>query len=162
MLARVTVSSTLLAGCYLLFAEDFGAGDLIAGAIIALCGGMMMEIVRRHSDRRYALRPRWVLHLLATQIPAFFAECLPLLRAMRASPQARARGLGRLVAVPFDGTAGRTATEAAGRRALVSNAICFTPNSVVLGLEMEPGHLLLHQIEATASPPGGGDRVWPL
>ena len=157
----MTMSWILLAGCYLLFAEQTGAGDLVAGAVIALCGSAIMEVVRRHSDRRYAVRPRWA-QVVAPQVPRFFAECLPLLRALRTPSECRERGLGRLVAIAFDGTTGRTASEAAGRRALVTSALCFTPNSVVLGLEMQPGHLLLHQIEATAEPPGSGNPVWPL
>ncbi|WP_428390924.1 hypothetical protein [Lichenicoccus sp.] len=155
------MSWILLAGCYLLFAEQTGAGDLAAGAVIALCGSAIMEAARRHSDRRYAVRPSWA-RVIVRQIPVFFAECLPLLRAFGEPLGARERGLGRLVAIPFDGTTGRTAPQAAGRRALVTSAVCFTPNSVVLGLEMQPGHLLLHQIEATAEPPGGGNPVWPI
>lgn len=147
---------------YMLFSETASTPEFGAAALCGLLGAIAVTRLRRNTRRRFALRPRWVLRLAFTQVFAAFRDCGPLLRALFRSRPAREAGIGTTMAIPFDGEAGRRPAEAAGRRALVTTSMCFTPNTVVIGLEMEPGHLLLHQLAPTPRPPGDGDPIWPV
>lgn len=159
--ARFTAAFVVLFAAYMLYSEVPSPAELIAGAGCALVGATAMRSVHRNTRRRFAVRPGWVLWLIVKQVPLAIGECGGLFRALFRTADERAAGIGQMITIPFDGTSGRTEAEAAGRRALITTAICFTPNSVVIGLEMAPGHLLLHQLVPTAAP-GSGDPIWPI
>lgn len=161
-LARVSVQWVALWAGYALFSETVSAAELVSGAVAASLATVVMEIARRNTRRRFAVRPVWMMRLVAKQVPAAFIECWPLFCALFKPFDARRKDIGTILAIPFDGDAGRSPSEAAGRRALVTAALCFTPNTVVIGLEMQPGHLLVHQLVPAARPPGDGDRLWPV
>jgi multisubunit Na+/H+ antiporter MnhE subunit len=161
-LARISIQWVVLFAIYALFSETISPAELIAGALCASLATIVMEVTRRNTRRRFAVRPAWIVRLAAKQIPAAFVECWPLVRALFSPFAARRAGIGTILAIPFDGESGRSPAEAAGRRALVSTALCFTPNTVVIGVEMQPGHLLVHQFNQTARPPGDGDPIWPV
>lgn len=161
-IARFAVWWIALFVAYMLFSETINPAELGASAFCASVGATAITKLRRNVRRRFAIRPFWIIRLAIKQIPAAISECWPLLCVLfRPRPEQR-QGIGEIMAIPFDGEAGRTASEAAGRRALITTAMCFTPNSVVIGLEMQPGHLLIHQIAPTPKPPGNGNRVWPV
>ena len=164
---RFTAWWLVFLAAYMLFSETASTPEFGAAALCALLGAIAVTRLRHNTRRRFALRPYWVIRLAFTQVFAAFRDCWPLLRALFRSRSAREAGIGEIMAIPFDGEAGRPRAgrrpaEAAGRRALVTTAMCFTPNTVVIGLEMEPGHLLLHQLVPTPRPPGDGDPIWPV
>ncbi len=152
----------VLFAAYMLFSETVSPGELGAGVLCASVGAIAITRLRRNIRRRFAIRAWWVVRLAGKQILAAISECGPLFLVLFRSRAEREAGIGQTLAIPFDGEAGRTPAEAAGRRALITTAMCFTPNSVVIGLEMQPGHLLVHQLTPAAKPPGDGDRVWPV
>ena len=159
---RFTAWWVALFAAYMLFSEVVSPGEIGASVLCASVGAIAVTRLRRTIRRRFAIRLWWIVRLAGKQIPAAISECWPLLLALFRPWAERANGIGQTLAIPFDGVAGRTPAEAAGRRALITTAMCFTPNSVVIGLEMQPGHLLVHQLAPTATPPGDGDRVWPV
>ena len=161
-LVAIGSSWAALFAAYVLFSEQVSAPELIAGAVFAVAGAAVMEGVRRHSRRRFAIRPAWLLGVARSQLPAALTECAALLRAFAQPESRRGRCVGRLVALPFDGRTARSEAEAAGRRALVTTALTFSPNSVAVEIEMEPGRLLLHQLEPRPAPEGYDAERWPL
>jgi hypothetical protein len=161
-LPRLALVWVILFAAYMLFAQVPSPGEFGAAGACACAGTAAMAALAKHTRRRFAIRPRWLWHLARTQLPAAITECWPLFLALFRPLAARERGLGEILAIPFDGKQGRNAREAAGRRALVTAALSFTPNSVVIGLELQPGHLLLHQLQPSPRPPGAGDPVWPV
>jgi multisubunit Na+/H+ antiporter MnhE subunit len=159
---RFTAWWIALFAAYMLFSETASPGEIGASGLCATIGAVAVTRLRRNTSRRFAVRPWWIIRLAAKQVPVAFAECWLLFLALFKPLAERRAGLGITMAIPFNGDAGRTQAEAAGRRALITTAMCFTPNSVVIGLEMQPGHLLVHQLSPTPQPPGHGDPVWPV
>jgi multisubunit Na+/H+ antiporter MnhE subunit len=160
-LARISATWLALLAIYMLFSETMTLAELCAGALCASGASLAMEVTRRHTGRRFAVRPWWIVDAARRQIPKVFSECLILLLVLFKPRSGAGGGIGRIIAIPFDGTQGRTPEEAAGRRALVTASMCFAPNTVVIGLEMRPGHLLIHELSPSDKPPGHGDPIWP-
>jgi hypothetical protein len=161
-IARFVVVWAVLFAAYMLFSEVASPEELVAGAACAGVGSAAMREVHGNSTRRFAVQIGWLVWLVAKQTPAAFCECWGLFLALFRPAAERNAGIGRMISIPFDGTRGHTPAEAAGRRVLVTIAICFTPNSVVIGPEFQPGYLLIHQLVPREAPHGHGDPVWPV
>ena len=123
--------------------------ELLAGAIAAVIGAAVAELVRAHALQGYTLDPRWLgvfVRPLARVVPDFVLVMVALARtlATREAPN------GRYVVVSLrdEGTKRR----AAGWRALAGAAGSIAPNSVVVTVEREPGRMLVHELVPGRSP----------
>ena len=110
--------------------------------------------MRETVDVRYSLRPRWfgtLAVLLSTRTPK---DCLIVLSAL-----SRQRA-GEVCAVPFNKEVSDQEPLNAGHRAMVITGVSVGPNTVVIDVDPEHDLLIVHQLVHTASPPGGGNRLW--
>jgi hypothetical protein len=132
-----------LAALWLLLVDLTALPELITGAVCATIGTVGSELVRSHGLARSRPVARGLANAwrpIARAPVDFGLLCLAIATRRR----------GRLRAVPF--RAGRGDPADQGRRAMAEGLGSFAPNTIVLGVDGEPDHILAHQLVPTGKP----------
>jgi hypothetical protein len=151
-----TFGFVLAGALYLLLIDTLDLPELYAGAAVAVLCALVFEAAREQgfAEARPALRwfPRVARALV--RVPADAARLS--LSAFEQLMRPRARR-GEFVAIRFAQHA-RDDPREAGRRALAEAAGSLAPNTIVVGIDVERGLILAHQLRRG----GGADAVDPL
>lgn len=142
-LARKAVAWTLTAAAlfafWLFLVDTHEEAQLLVGVGVAMLAASISELVRRQRIAQVRVQPRWLARLWRpmASVPR------DLLRLAVAIAPGR-HPVGRLRALPFDPRT--TDPTDNGRQALAEIAGSFSPNTIVIGVDVERGLLLAHQL----------------
>jgi multisubunit Na+/H+ antiporter MnhE subunit len=140
---------------YLVLAGQFSGAELLAGAFSAGIAAFLLTMARSRSRHHFRLPAHSLGKLL--RLPAeVLADCARVFLAVLRRPAQR-QGSGRFQVREFE--PGNQHPTARARRALVTLAISWPPNSFVLGLTPNE-KLLVHQL--LPQPAQDADPRWPL
>ena len=143
-LAALAGGFVLAGAFYLLLIDTVDLPELYAGAGATLLAALAFEAAREQGFVEAALRPQWLAAgwRLALEIPADIVRVsfAALHQAIALRPR---RGVLR--AVPFD-PGKRDSSRDAGRRALAEAVGSLPPNTIVIGVDVQRGLLLAHQL----------------
>jgi multisubunit Na+/H+ antiporter MnhE subunit len=131
-----------LVALWLAFVDTFAGEEVALGLIAAAIAATAADLVRAQDLVRFRLEPRWLrdLYRLPWQV---LRDCWVLARALwRRLAGHPVQGAFRVV--PFPGEADDA--RSAARRALATAVVSVTPNTVVVGVERDEGHMLVHQL----------------
>jgi multisubunit Na+/H+ antiporter MnhE subunit len=131
-----------LVALWLAFVDTFAREEVALGLIAGAIAATAADLVRAQDLVRFRLEPRWLrdLYRLPRQV---LGDCWVLARALwRQLTGHPVRGAFRVV--PFPGEADDA--RSAARRALATAVVSVTPNTVVVGVERDEGHMLVHQL----------------
>lgn len=129
---------------WLLLADNAEATQLYLGLAAAGLAATGSELVRHQRIAQARPRAGW-LRLAWRPVASVPADLWKLTReALRAARRRRGAGLGRLRALPFDPGSGGPRDNA--RHAVAELAGSFSPNTFVIGVDVERGLLLVHQL----------------
>lgn len=133
---------------WLIFADNSGFREIIAGAIAAAAGTYFVPSFIARTKASFSFRARWVLQIL--HVPKLlFTDTGVLLRVI---------GLrlldkdvpSTIAAVKFD--TGDDDASSRARRALATTYLTFTPNSLVMGIPRGQQMLFFHTLIPKALP----------
>lgn len=141
---------------YLLLVGTLELAEVAAGCVVAFLGTCAVRLVRKHGGLHFVMRTKW-LRPLATLPGKALRDCAVVLAADCRWPF-RKRGRGRFQELDFN--CGGNHAVSVTRRALVTAAISFPPNSFVVWLDRKPCKLLVHQL--IPSPQTSRDKDWPI
>jgi hypothetical protein len=146
-LAALAGGFAIAGAFYLVLIDTLDLPELYAGAGATLLAALAFEAAREQGFVEAGLRPQWLLGIwrLALQIPADIVRVA--FAAVSQAVTLRPRR-GVLRAVPFD-PGDRDSSRAAGRRALAEAAGSLPPNTIVIGVDVDRGLLLAHQLVRT-------------
>lgn len=139
----------LLFAFWLLLNDTPAEPQVIVGMFVAVIGASATELVRRQriANLRPRLRDVGALWRPLASVPG------DIVRLVRALPAGRAEPVGRFRAIPFEPAGHRYGapgdqSDAAGnaRQALAELAGSFSPNTVVVGIDVDRRVLLVHQL----------------
>jgi multisubunit Na+/H+ antiporter MnhE subunit len=137
------------AALWLVLTDSVRVEELLAGALVAALAATVLEVVRRQRIARQAFHPRLWLGTwrVLGRIPP---DVWRLTRAAFAQAAERRPVRGRMVALPF----GHSAEEPDDRgvRGVASRLGSVSPNSIVAGVDVDSGLLLVHQLEPSDNP----------
>ena len=143
---------------YLLLAGGLDWQELVAGVVLSGVAALAVTATRRAGRLHFQPRWRWFYHF--RRLPGRVLTDCGIVAAALARALRREKIEGSFRSIPFD--PGGDDAESAARRALVMAGACLAPNTYVVAVDRQRGHLLVHQLVPSAEPPGRGDREWPL
>lgn len=150
----------VLAALYLILVDTTVQPEVIAGILTAAFSALV--VVGAIILERVQFKPklRWYLMLLRRLPAKVLTDSSLVFLALWRSIVRREEVAGEFYIVPFNG--GGDDAHSAARRALVIAGLSLPPNSYVVALDANAGHLIVHQLVEGKKPPGDGDREWPL
>jgi multisubunit Na+/H+ antiporter MnhE subunit len=150
-----TCTAAVLFGFWLLLVDTHEEAQLLVGAGVAILAATISELVRRQRIVKIGVRPRWLLRLWrpVASVPRDLVRL-----AVAVAPGRRPRG--RLRALPFDPQVEDPTDN--GRQALAELAGSFSPNTIVIGIDVEPGLLLVHQLVPEEEDAAAARSIDPL
>lgn len=152
------LSAAVLLGCYLLFAGQASAAEIVAGLCSAALATTYAVLASRSAPRRFAPGGAPWLRVVGTPLMALPRDAVrvggALLRAVARRPEG---AIGQAHTLSF--REGADDAGDAARRGLVVLGLSFAPNGYVLRLRTGD-RLRLHVL--AGPPPAPGDRDWPL
>ncbi|HEX4735522.1 MAG TPA: hypothetical protein VH247_13985 [Thermoleophilaceae bacterium] len=143
------------AALWMVLTDSVRISEMLAGALVAALAATALEAVRRQRVAGVALRPRYALGVWRVLLRAV-PDVGRLTRAAFAQAVQRRESRGVVVALPFPHTAGDP--DARARRAAAVGFGSIAPNSIIVGVDLDAGMLLVHQLEPTLKP----DDLEPL
>jgi hypothetical protein len=150
---RVFLGSAIALWClWLALVGTLDAADLVAGAVAATIGATAIALVRSERIVRFRPRLRWFLpvwRLPLRAVPEFGLVTVALGRHL----VLRRRITGRFREIPLPTTA--EDARGAGRRALMTAIASFTPNAYVVGIDLDRGTALVHELVPSRAEPAG-------
>ena len=145
-----------LLGLYLVLVGEVSLAELIFGLLSALVSAIAAEILRHQGAFHFSIEGVSIAPL--TRLPwQALAESALVLAADCRRPF-ESLDSGRFTEIEFN--PGDDSAASAMRRALVTAAVSFAPNSFVVLLDAKRGRLLVHQLVPTPEKPSHKD--WPL
>jgi hypothetical protein len=141
-------TGTVLFGLWLLFVDTVEAPQLYAGAAVAAVAATASELVRHQRIAGVSPRPRRLLRLWRP-VAAVPRDLWLLVGEVAAAVGGRAPR-GQFRELPFD--PGDGSPEDLARHALAEGAGSFSPNTIVIGVDIERRALLAHQLVPDADP----------
>jgi len=136
-------SWAVCAAVWMLLVDTPYPPELAAGAVVAALAATVVELVRRQRVAMVRVRPRWLRHAWrpVVRVPLDLVVLTRTAVVQLVRPRARH---GRFFAVPFAGE--RRDPEDNARRALAEALGSFAPNTIVVGVDVERGLMLVHQL----------------
>lgn len=140
------------AAIYLVLVDTVVEPELVTCAVIATIAASAATLVR--GQRRVVMRPRavWLVGLWRP-IASYPRDLWTVTRALFAPRTVS----GKLYALAFE--PGADGARTAARRVLGPTAGSFAPNTFVVGLEVETGLLLVHQLVPSEDPAHDADPL---
>ena len=138
----------VLFGMWMLFAATVKVQEVVLGAVASFVATAAVTVVKAANFARFA--PYWAELAQAWRIPGYIITdtskiLVVLIRHLLGQPA------GSFIrSVNFD--AGGGDPHSAGRRALAIILTSLPPNSVVFGIQREPGKTIFHQIQRSGVP----------
>jgi multisubunit Na+/H+ antiporter MnhE subunit len=143
-----TATVAVLFGLWLLFVDTVEAAQLYAGVVVAALAATGSELVRHQRIAGVSPRPRRLLRLWRPV--ASVPRDLWLLAREAVGAIGGGAPRGRFRELPFDPGAG--GPEDLARHGLAEGAGSFSPNTIVIGVDVERRTLLAHQLAPDADP----------
>lgn len=152
-------SWSILFALYLLLVDKVAPDEIALGAFasgLAASGAVVSQ-----GAARARFRSQWSWFRVLARIPGrVLMDCAVVFGALFRRLVLLEPMKGRFREVPFHYGGNRPVSSA--RRALVTAGVSLAPNTFVVAIDGERGHLLVHQLVPSAKPPGNGDTEWPL
>lgn len=145
---------------YLLLAGTPSWQEIVAGLVLALTAAFISGFLKRRAGGRIEIRSRWILLLARRTTLKVFTDTALVLYVLWLHLFRRKPIEGRLLFLPVN--PGGDNAISRGRRALILAFSTLPPNVVSVFLDEKRKRLVVHQLHPTSSPPGRGDREWPL
>lgn len=123
--------------------NSIGLAELVVGAIVAVFGASLAELVQYQANTRIRIRIEWLAH--AIRLPYEIGRDTGIVFAALLKKVLRGEEPNsgfRLVAVE----AGDESPEAVTRRVLLIGGTSIAPNTFVLGLDAEQNVMVVHQL----------------
>jgi multisubunit Na+/H+ antiporter MnhE subunit len=136
-----------LAALWLWLDDTVATPELVVGAVCAAIAATVAQFVLAHAGPRLRMRWSW-LRLAWRPVASVVPDLGRLARVLALTLAGRRRRRGRFRAVSFDAGGPRSGYDA-GRRVLAKAAGSFSPNSYVVGIDLERDLILVHQLEPT-------------
>jgi multisubunit Na+/H+ antiporter MnhE subunit len=140
-------TAAVLLGLWLLFVDTVEAAQVYVGVVVAAVAATGSELVRHQRIAGVSPRPRRLLRLWRP-VASVPRDLWLLTRAAASIGGGAPRG--RFRELPFD--PGEGGSEDLARYALAEGAGSFSPNTIVIGVDVERRTLLAHQLAPDADP----------
>jgi hypothetical protein len=155
-LIRFTGWWLALWGIYLVLVGKVSPAELIFGLLAALISAIAAEMMRQQGAFHFSFKRNSIGHL--TRLPWQALADSALVLASDCRRLFESQDSGRFLEIEFN--PGDHSAISAMRRALVTAAVSFAPNSFVVLLDAKRGRLLVHQL--VPAPERPRDKDWPL
>ena len=155
-LIRFTGWWLALLGIYLVLVGEVSLAELIFGLLSSLISAIAAEIMRQQGAFHFSIERNSIAPL--TRLPREALADSALVLAADCRRPFESLDSGRFIEIEFN--PGDDSAASAMRRALVTAAVSFAPNSFVVLLDAKRCRLLVHQLVPTPEKPR--DKDWPL
>ncbi len=138
----------LLFGLWMLFVSQTQTNEIVAGLGAALVGAVADAVLKAADYAKFKPKFKWLL-LITWEVWYVLSGTWGILVAL-GRQLAGKESEAQFKAVKFD--AGGDDAESWARRSLVTALITISPNTIVLGVDVEQNAMLLHSMPASPVP----------